>query len=282
MGHLVDLVEAQQSRWLELWYQPKIDARAMVMLGAEGLLRVRHPSWGILPPAYFIASDGDPRRGSISEFVIRRAIDDWHLFFGKQRPVEIAINLPMAFLRDSKTVDFLCQSLPDHVAFEGLIIEINGTDVVRNLALAIDVANALRSCKIALSLDDVGAEWTSLTGIRNFPFVEIKVDQSFIKGCARDVVKKAMCRQILDLANDYGARTVAEGIETWADFLAARELGFDALQGFLFAKPASAEQFAQTCWTAARHWPPSTRSLPEGQALFRAHTNLCSKRSPQL
>ena len=261
MGHQVDLVEAERSAWLELWYQPKIDARALVMRGAEGLLRVRHPSLGILPPKYFIGSDGDPRRRSVSEFVIRRAIDDWRLFFAEQGHVEIAINLPMAFLQDAKTVENLCQSLPDHPAFEGLIVEINGTDVVRNLGLAKDIAKTLRSCRIAISLDDVGAEWTSLTGLSEFPFVEIKVDQSFVNGCAEDAVKQSMCCQILELANGYGARTVAEGVETWADFHAARELGFDVLQGFLFAKPATAGQFTRTCWSVARHWPPSTRSF---------------------
>jgi EAL domain-containing protein (putative c-di-GMP-specific phosphodiesterase class I) len=279
MGPLVDLVEAVRSDWLELWYQPKIDARAMVMLGAEGLLRVRHPSWGILPPPYFIANDGDPRLRSVSEVVINCAIDDWYLFFGERGPVEIAINLPMAFLQDAEAVDYLCQSLPDLAAFEGLIVEINGTDVVRNLALAKDIAKMLRSRKIAISLDDVGAEASSLTGLSDFPFVEVKVDQTFVKGCATDAVKRSMCCQILDLANGYGARTVAEGVETWADFIAVRELGFDVVQGFLFAKPVTAEQFARTCWTAARHWLPSTRSLSGREVPFPALTHLCSKRS---
>ena len=75
------------------------------------------------------------------------------------------------------------------VVNEGRIVEINGTDIVRNLALAKDIARALRSCKIAISLDDVGAEWTSLTGLRDFPLVEVKVNQNFVKGCANDAVK---------------------------------------------------------------------------------------------
>jgi EAL domain-containing protein (putative c-di-GMP-specific phosphodiesterase class I) len=261
MGHRVNLVEAERSAWLELWYQPKIDARALVMHGAEGLLRVCHPSWGILPPTYFIASDGDPRRRSVSEFVIRRALNDWHLFLSERGHIELAINLPMAFLRDAAAPEYLCQRLPDHPAFEGLIVEVNGTDVVRNLALAKDIAKTLRSYRIAISLDDVGPECASLIGLREFPFVEIKVDQSFVTGCADDPAKQSMCCQILELANGYGARTVAEGIETWADFHAARELGFDVLQGFLFAKPARAEQFKKTCWSAARHWSLSTRSF---------------------
>jgi EAL domain-containing protein (putative c-di-GMP-specific phosphodiesterase class I) len=193
--------------------------------------------------------------------VIDCAIADWCRFFGGGGPVEIAINLPIAFLQDAEAVDYLCQSLPDHAAFEGLIVEVNGTDIVRNLALAKDIAKRLRSRKIAISLDDVGVEWTSLTGLRDFPFVEVKVDQNFVKGCANDALKQSMCCQILDLANGYGARTVAEGVETWADFLAVRELGFDLVQGFLFAKPTTAQQFGQTGWIATRHCLRSARSL---------------------
>src|SRR5262249_54536894 len=152
----VDLVEAVRSGWLELWYQPKIDAREIVMLGAEGLLRVRDPSLGILPPAYFIANDGDPRLRSVSEVVIDCAIADWHQLFGERAPVEIAINLPIAFLQARGAIDYLCRSLPDNPAFEGLIVEINGTDVVRNLEVAKDIAKMLRSRKIAIALDDVG------------------------------------------------------------------------------------------------------------------------------
>jgi EAL domain-containing protein (putative c-di-GMP-specific phosphodiesterase class I)/CheY-like chemotaxis protein len=249
-GPLVDMGEAVRGGWLELWYQPKIDARAIVMRGA--LLRVRHPVWGIVPPAYFIADDGDPRSRLVSETVISCAVDDWHHFFSERGPIELAINLPIAFLQDPDSISSLCQKLPHHTAFEGLIIESNGTDIVRNLKRAKDVARQLRFHKIAISIDDLGAEWLSLTGLRDFPFVEVKVDRKFITGCANDRLKQSMCRRIVDLANGYGARTVAEGVETWADFLAVREMGFDLVQGFLFAKPMSAEKFAHTCWAASQ------------------------------
>jgi predicted signal transduction protein with EAL and GGDEF domain len=68
-------------------------------------------------------------------------------------------------------------------------------------------------------------------------------------------------------------------VETWADFLAVRELGFDLVQGFLFAKPATAEQFARTGWTAARHCLGSERLHPERELPFPPPTHLCSKRS---
>ena len=136
----------------------------------------------------------------------------------------------------------------------------NGAELVKNLNIAKEVASELRTHKIAISVDDLGAEWLLLTGLCNFPFAELKVDRKFVTGCAEDRLKQSICRRILDLAAGYEARTVAEGVETWADFLAAREMGFDLVQGFLFAKPMSAQKFAQTCWAPRR--PACLRRIP--------------------
>jgi len=271
-GPLVDMAEAVRGGWLELWYQPKIDARTIVMRGAEALLRVRHPAWGIVPPAYLVPSDGDPRFPPLSDSVISCAVDDWHYFFAQHGPIETSINLPIAFLQEPDSINRLCKQLPDHAAFEGLIVEINGTEIVRNLNLAKEVARQLRSHKIAISIDDLGAEWLSLTGLCSFPFVEIKVDRKFVTGCAEDRLKQSICRRILDLADSYGARTVAEGVETWADFLAVREMGFDLAQGFLFAKPMSAQKFAQTCWAASQACLAPPRSLSRAELGFANYT----------
>lgn len=108
------------------------------------------------------------------------------------------------------------------------------------------VARQLRFHNISISIDDLGAEWPSLMGLQDFPFVEFKVDRKFVTGCADAPLKKTVCRRILELADGYGVRTVAEGVETTADFLAAREIGFDLVQGFLFGKPISVKKFAHT------------------------------------
>ena len=242
----VDVAEATRAGWLELWYQPKIGVRTLTLREAEGLIRIRHPTWGIVSPAYFIPDDGDPHLRAISDFVIGRAIEDWRGFVDEHAPLKLAINLPIAFLKDPQAVDNLCRQIPDHPAFEGLIIEINGVDVVENLELLKEVSDRLRFHKIAISIDDLGAEWPSLVGLNDFPFVELKIDRKFITGCADDRLKRTVCRQVLDLADGYGARTVAEGVETREDFIAVSEMGFDLVQGFLFAKPMEARNFAQT------------------------------------
>jgi EAL domain-containing protein (putative c-di-GMP-specific phosphodiesterase class I) len=242
----VDAGEAMQAGWLELWYQPKIATRTLTLREAEGLIRIRHPTWGVVPPAYFIPEDGDPHFRGLSEFVVSRVIEDWRHFVDQHGPVELAINLPIAFLEAPQVVDNLCRQMPDHAAFEGLIIEINGVEVIRNLQLLKEIAGQLRFHNIAIAIDDLGAEWPSLVGLNHFPFVELKVDRKFITGCADDRLKRAVCRQILDLAEGYGARTVAEGVETRSDFIAVRDMGFDLVQGFLFAKPMAAKKFART------------------------------------
>jgi len=241
----VDVAEALSAGWLELWYQAKIDPRSLTLSGAEALIRIRHPAWGIVPPASFVPANGDPYFHALSEFVIARAIADWMYFVTEYAPVKLAINLPVSLLQDPGCVDRLPLLLPDHPAFDGLIIEINGTEVIRNIDLATDIAKRLKLHNIGISADDLGAEWSSLAGLDEFPFVELKVDRKFVSGCAKERLKRAACRTIVDLAHRFGAATVAEGVDTRADFRAVSEMGFDLVQGFLFHRPMAARKFAR-------------------------------------
>jgi EAL domain-containing protein (putative c-di-GMP-specific phosphodiesterase class I) len=196
---------------------------------------MRHPQLGIVQPAGFI-----PRMGAqpaLSQFVIARVLADWRYFLAEHRPLDLSINLPISFLDDPKSFDYLCRQLPDDPAFEGLILEIDGSEITRDLSVARDFARQARLRKIAISVDRLGGEWTALLQLRDFPFVEIKVEPELVAGCAHDRAKRTLCRHIVGAANQFGARTVAIGVENYADFFAARELGFDLIQGFLFAKP---------------------------------------------
>jgi EAL domain-containing protein (putative c-di-GMP-specific phosphodiesterase class I) len=136
--------------------------------------------------------------------------------------------------------------MPNHPAFGGLLIEIDSAELIGNLDLAIDVAREVRLHNIAIVIDNVGAEWPALMGLRSFPFVELKVDHQFVTGCADDRLKASVCRRIVELARDHGARVVAQGVETRADFLAAHGLGFDLMQGYLFSKPMGIRKFARS------------------------------------
>jgi EAL domain-containing protein (putative c-di-GMP-specific phosphodiesterase class I)/CheY-like chemotaxis protein len=242
----VDVAEALKAGWLELWYQQKINTRTLVPSGAEALVRMRHPAWGVVPPAYFIPDDKDPHFRSLSEFVIGRAIEDWRYLLESQGPVDLSINLPVSFFADAQAVRDLGSAIPAHPAFGGLLIEIDSGEVIGNPDLAIDVAKQLRLRNIAFTIDNVGTEWPSLMELRSFPFVELKVDHQFVNGCADDRLKQTICRRIVELAHDHGARVIAQGVETRADFLAAHDMGFDLVQGYLFGKPQGIRKFARS------------------------------------
>jgi EAL domain-containing protein (putative c-di-GMP-specific phosphodiesterase class I)/CheY-like chemotaxis protein len=242
----VDVAEALKAGWLELWYQQKINARSLVPGGAEALVRMRHPTWGVVPPAYFVRDDKDPHFRALSEFVIGRAMEDWRYLLEQQGPVDLSINLPVSFLGDRQAVLDLCRWMPAHPGFGGLLIEVNSTELIDNLDLVIDVARQVRLHNIAISIDNIGAEWPALMDIRSFPFVEMKVDRQFVTGFTDERLKQTVCRRIIELAQGYGARTIAQGVETRADFLTAHELGFDLVQGYLFSKPMGVKKFARS------------------------------------
>jgi EAL domain-containing protein (putative c-di-GMP-specific phosphodiesterase class I) len=135
--------------------------------------------------------------------------------------------------------------MPAHPAFGGLILEINSAEAIGHLDLVVDVARQIRLHNIAIALDGLGTEWPALMDLSTFPFVELKVDRQFIAGCADDRLKQTVCRRIVELAQSYGARALASGIETRADFLTASEIGFDLVQGYLFGKPMGLKKFAR-------------------------------------
>jgi len=242
----VDVAEALKAGWLELWYQQKINVRTLVPGGAEALVRMRHPAWGVVPPAYFIPDDKDPHFRALSEFVVGRAIEDWRHLLESQGPFDLSINLPVSFFGDTHAIRDLCHAIPTHPAFGGLLIEVDSTEVIDNPELVVDVARALRLHNIAFTIDNVGSEWPSLMELKTFPFVELKVDRQFVTGSADDRLKQTVCRRIVELAHDHGARAIAQGVETRADFQAAHEMGFDLVQGYLFGKPQAIRKFARS------------------------------------
>jgi EAL domain-containing protein (putative c-di-GMP-specific phosphodiesterase class I) len=242
----IHVSEALHAGWLELWYQPKIDARALVRSGAEALVRLRHPTWGVVPPACFVPEEDDPHSAQLSEFLIDRAMEDWRHLLEKQCPTDISINLPVSFLKNHRAVRYLCRRMPAHPAFGGLLIEINGAEAVHDLDLVVEFTREARLHNIGVSIDDLGVNWPALLALDTFPFVELKVDRQFVTGCTKDRLKQTVCRRIIELAREFGARVVAEGVETRADLVAANEMGFDLVQGQLFGKPTRLKKFARS------------------------------------
>jgi len=239
----VDVDEALCNGWLELWYQSKINPRSLVPKGAEALVRVRHPTWGVVSPAYFVPASNDPYLHGLSQFVIARSLADSMQFSAANHQVQISIHLPLQALEDMHFIDGMMRHIPDRVRQNGFLIAVDCVDLVNELELVRRVAAQLASRNIGMSINGIDAQGASLAGRRELPVVEMKVDRKYIRGCADDRVKQAHCAEIVAIARDTGARSVAEGVETQSDFLVVRDLGFDLLQGHMFAKPMAPHKF---------------------------------------
>jgi EAL domain-containing protein (putative c-di-GMP-specific phosphodiesterase class I) len=145
----------------------------------------------------------------------------------------INLNLPV-LIRENR---------PKNDAWPGLILEVTESDVAKDVELAHEMATQLRIYGISLTIDDFGEGYSSFARLRKLPFAELKLDASFVKDCALDEKNAGICQAIIELAHNFGAVAVAEGLENLRDVAAVQKMGCDLGQGFLFARPMPNDLF---------------------------------------
>jgi EAL domain-containing protein (putative c-di-GMP-specific phosphodiesterase class I) len=226
---------------LELWYQPKIDLRLKCLAGAEALVRIHHPEHGVIGPVSLLSDpDGLAR---LTEHALLTALRDWDLFDAAGFNLRLAINLPVGHLLKLPIARLVDESRPRAPHWPGLIVEVSEDQIVRDLEAAQEIAMELKEAGIAVSIDDVGAAFSSFATLRELAFAELKLDESFVKGCALDSTKAATCQTVIDLAHRFGSVAVAEGIETIADLSALQVMNCDFGQGVLLAPAMPRDRF---------------------------------------
>jgi EAL domain-containing protein (putative c-di-GMP-specific phosphodiesterase class I) len=152
-------------------------------------------------------------------------------------PVGVLLRLPIAAL--------VAEYRPQAEHWPGLIVEITEDQIARDIAQANEIATQLRVAGISIAIDDFGAGYSSFSSLRNLPFAELKLDRSFVRGCAIDATNAAICQTAIDLAHRFGGAAVAEGIESQADLQALMVMGCDFGQGALIAPPMPKERFLE-------------------------------------
>jgi EAL domain-containing protein (putative c-di-GMP-specific phosphodiesterase class I) len=234
----LDLRKALDRGWIEMWYQPKVDLYGPALAGAEGLARLRHPEYGVVPPSAFIPSASGVDLVALADFALRTAVQDSVAFADLGYPTRLAINVPIDALVRLPIAAIVRDALPDgNEQDASIILELTEDQVVHDIASARKMAGRLRSCGIGLSLDDFGKGQASLALLGELPFAEIKLDRSLVTGCGVDPRNAALCRTVVELAHRLGCLAVAEGVETVDDLATVRRVGCDIAQGYLFAHP---------------------------------------------
>jgi EAL domain-containing protein (putative c-di-GMP-specific phosphodiesterase class I) len=238
----VTLVDVLKRDWFELFYQPKIDLKTMRLVGAEALVRARHPTRGVLPPGVFLPGAGEEEMLALTERVILTALKDWEECATNGMSVKLSVNVPVSALVKLPIPTILREERPRAQNWPGLIMEVTEDEIIHDLEIANDVADALRSFNCSLALDDFGAGYSSLARLRQLPFSELKIDRSYVTNCNSDRISAGLCETIVDLGKRFGLKTVAEGIETTHESHKLQGIGCNIGQGYLFAKPMSKQQ----------------------------------------
>jgi len=239
----IAITEALRNNWFEIWYQPKIDLKRKCLAGAEALARIHHPQLGILLPGSFLADVDEESVAELAQHALLATLCDWTMFEEAGFNLHLAINVPVGVLLKLPVAALVNEYRPQSERWPGLIVEVTEDQIVRDIALAKEIAAQLRVSGITIAIDDFGAGYSSLSSLRDLPFAELKIDRSFVRACATDATNAAICQTAIDLAHRFGSAAVAEGIESQADLQALMVMGCDFGQGVLIAPPMPKERF---------------------------------------
>jgi len=231
---LIPLGAILKHDWFELWYQPKIELKSLHLVGAEALVRARHPTRGIVP---FLPGARKDDLHALTERVILTALGDWETFAQYGVSIKLAVNVPVSALVELPMTQMLREARPSAANWPGVTLEVTEDQIVHDLDLARDVAEALRELKCDLAVDDFGAGYSSLARLKQLPFSELKIDRSYVANCNEDQFNAGLCETIVELGRRFGLRTVAEGIETTHESHKLQSIGCQIGQGYLFASP---------------------------------------------
>jgi len=247
----IEIDEALRSGWFEMWYQPKIDLKRKCLAGAEALARIRHPRFGMLLPGSFLPAVAEGSVSRLAEHALIAALGSWTMFDQAGFNLQLAISVPVSVMVGLPISAVVDKHRPAADRWPGIILQVSEDEIVRDMKLAQEIAAQLAGSGIKIAIDDFGAGYSSLSSLRELPFTEIKLDESFVKNCATDATNAAICQTAIDLAHRFGSAAVAGGIETAADLHALRVMGCDFGQGVLIAPPMPQERFLDLLWQRA-------------------------------
>jgi len=236
----------------ELYYQPKINLRTKELIGAEALIRWRHPERGLLSPAEFLRYiDNTELDIEIGEWVTAAALarmSDWQ---NAGLDIEVSINISGYHLESPRFVERLQQQLahyPD-LPHGKLQIEVLETVALNDIAIVRGIIESCREFGVGFALDDFGTGYSSLSYLSALPVDTLKIDQSFVRDMLEDKGDMAIVQGIIALARAFGRETVAEGIETGDHYRVLLDMGCELGQGYGIARPMPADKLAN--WQAS-------------------------------
>ena len=241
----LELRRAFAENELELYYQPEIRLTDCAVVGAEALLRWRHPERGILAPWAFIDTLANSSIApDVGRWIIHAACAQAAAWRAKGLPLgRIGVNLFPTQLHG----DALLKDIEDALRETGLPASALELEITENVALnyedAIEPLQKLSDRGVKLAFDDFGTGYASLSYLTRFPLSRIKIDRSFVHNIPDNAEHAAIVRSLIAMAHNLSLEVIAEGVETEAQAAFLLKESCEEAQGFLYAKPLPAAEF---------------------------------------
>lgn len=252
----LDLRRAIERNEIFTVFQPQIELSSGSVIGAEALMRWRHPKRGLVSPANFIPIAEDS--GLIlllGEHVLRESCTQAHQWCDSNGiDVGVAVNVSAVQFRQDDFTDVVLRVL----AFTGLSpkrleLELTESVVMEGVESVGRKMRILEAHGVKIAIDDFGTGYSSLSYLRKFTVDRLKIDQSFIHDLPGNADAEAIVRAIIAMGRSLGLRVIAEGVETEEQATFLRNVGCDESQGYLYAKPMLVNDFRSwlTAWKLA-------------------------------
>jgi diguanylate cyclase (GGDEF)-like protein len=242
-----ELRQAFERAEFELLYQPQIDLAQRRIVGAEALLRWKHPQHGLLSPSQFLAVlDRMPLAAAVGHWVLRTAIEQAAQWRADGIPLRVGVNLFAAQFRSGNLPERIALKLADHKLPAKLLeIELTETVVVRNSSMVTAALVAIRQQGIGIALDDFGTGYASLSLLKELPVTRLKIDKSFVRDMAPGSCDAVVVDAILRLGETFRLDVIAEGIETAEQERWLTSAGCQEAQGYFYGKPMTAQELSR-------------------------------------
>ena len=243
-----DLRKGLERDELEVHYQPFYSLDEGHIVGAEALVRWRHPVNGLVSPSRFIPiAEETGLILALGRQVLDKACRQVRAIRDRlDVDLPISVNLsPRQFTETGLLSEVAATLDQTGLPSELLIFEITESMVMEDLAGAREVMKKLNRLGVRLAIDDFGTGHSCLAYLKQFPVHEVKVDRTFVQGVADSPVDSAIVRAVIDLAAAMGIAAVAEGVETESQVTGLRTLGCQIAQGYYFSQPLGAAEFDQ-------------------------------------
>jgi len=241
----VDLRAGLEFEQFFLVYQAQVDGGGQ-LLGAEALVRWRHPHRGIVSPAIFIPrAEENGVIVPLGLWVLREAcrqLADWAEQGSRTNFLTLAVNVSSSQFRQPDFVEQVIMTLDETGADpHRLKLELTESLLVDNLETTIVKMSALRDIGVQFSLDDFGTGYSSLAYLKRLPLSQLKIDQCFVADLLVDPNDAAIVQAIIELGRSFGLAVIAEGVETVDQRECLAKYGCATFQGYLYGKPGPAE-----------------------------------------